>query len=313
MGFKNVPWVWMNGSIVPWKDATLHVSAHALHYGSGVFEGIRCYETEDGPCIFRLREHLERLLASARFYEIEIPYSLEQLEKAICELISRNALSSCYIRPICFRGSHDLRIHPGNCPVEVAILVWPWGRYLASPGSPGVRICVSPWKKFHPQMMPTTAKACGQYINSVLAGQDAARRGFDEALLLNMEGNIAEGAGENIFVVRNGRIFTNEAQDSILLGVTRDSVIQIARDLGFSLETRSLALEELLSADEAFFTGTATEVAAIREVDGKRIGAVAPGPVTKRIQDVFARVISGRELKYSRWLHSLRNGEPRSI
>ena len=312
MGFENVPWVWMNGSIVPWKDATLHVSAHALHYGSGVFEGIRCYQTEDGPCIFRLREHLERLLASARFYEMEIPYSLEQLEKAICELISRNALSSCYIRPICFRGSHDLRIHPGNCPIEVAILVWPWGRYLAGNGSPGVAFVCHPGKNFI-RNDADTAKACGQYINSVLAGQDAARRGFDEALLLNMEGNIAEGAGENIFVVRNGRIFTNEAQDSILLGVTRDAVIQIARDLGLSLETRSLALEELLSADEAFFTGTATEVAAIREVDGKQIGTVAPGPVTKRIQDVFARVISGRVPKYRRWLHSLPNGKPRSI
>jgi branched-chain amino acid aminotransferase len=303
MGFDQVRWVWMNGSIVPWKDATVHVSAHALHYGSGVFEGIRCYDTEAGPSVFRLHEHMQRLFASAKFYDMDIPYTVEQLEQAICELISRNEFRSCYVRPLCIRGSRELRVNPDSCPVEVAILTWPWGRYLgAEGGPPGVRICVSPWKKFHPQMMPTTAKACGQYINSVLAGQDAARRGFDEALLLNMEGSIAEGAGENIFVVRNGRIFTNQAQDSILLGITRDAVIQIARDLGYPLETRPLALDELLSADEAFFTGTAVEVAAIREVDGKQIGDAVPGPVTKKIQEVFADVTSGRETKYSRWL-----------
>jgi branched-chain amino acid aminotransferase len=304
MGFDQVRWVWMNGSIVPWKDATLHVSAHALHYGSGVFEGIRCYDTQDGPSVFRLREHMQRLFSSAKFYDMDIPYTVEQLEHAICDVISRNEFRSCYVRPLCVRGSHELRLNPGNCPVEVAILAWPWGRYLgAEGGAPGVRICVSPWKKFHPQMMPTTAKACGQYINSVLAGQDAARRGFDEALLLNTEGNIAEGAGENIFIVRSGRIFTNEGQDSILLGITRDSVIQIARDLGNVLETRSLALAELLSADEAFFTGTATEVAAISEVDDKRIGATVPGPVTKRIQEAFAAAVSGRDSKYNHWLH----------
>jgi len=207
MTFDQSKWVWRNGTIIPWRDATTHVSSHALHYGSGVFEGMRCYETEDGPAIFRLDEHLERLYQSAAVHGMPIPYQREELSEAICELIERNGFKSCYVRPLCYYGSSSLSLHPAKCPVEVVILVWPWAPYMGAEGlEHGVRVTVSPWKKFHSDMMPTTAKACGQYINSILAVRDAVSRGFDEALLLDTQGNIAEGSGENLFVVRDGEV-----------------------------------------------------------------------------------------------------------
>jgi len=304
MGFDEARWVWMNGAIVPWTGATLHVSAHTLHYGSGVFEGIRCYETIDGPAVFRLREHLQRLFDSARFYDMEIPYTAEELEDGICELIQINDFRDCYIRPLCYRGSRTLHLNPRACPVEVAILAWPWDPFLNSGGEQkGVRICVSPWRKFDSQMMPSTAKACGQYINSILAVQDAERRGYDEALLLDADECIAEGSGENLFLVCSGRLVTNDARHSILLGITRDAIIEIANDMGIEVEIRTLMLDDLLSAGEAFFTGTAVEVAAIQEMEGKRIGSAVPGPMTQRIQEAFRAVTSGRSEKYKRWLH----------
>jgi branched-chain amino acid aminotransferase len=303
MAFDRSRWVWMNGSIVPWPEATLHVSAHALHYGSGVFEGIRCYDTDAGPAVFRLREHLERLFNSAKLHEIKIPYGLEELEKAICELIRRNEFKSCYVRPICFFGSDTLSVHPRNCPVETAILAWPWGAYLGAEGlQQGVRVTVSPWRKFHSRMMPTNAKACGQYINSILAVRDAEHRGFDEALLLDVNDSLAEGSGENLFIVRDGALLTNDERHSILLGITRETVIELARDLGYPVETTPLLLEDLDSADEAFLTGTAVEVTPIREVDGKPVGPSAPGPITQKIQKAFFSAVSGREAKYTRWL-----------
>ncbi len=304
MSFQNVQWVWMNGRCVPWEGATVHVSAHALHYGSGVFEGIRCYETETGPAAFRLDAHLDRLYASAAAYRMEIPYSREELAEAVCETISRNAFTGCYVRPICYRGSSGLSVHPRNCPVEVAILVWPWGRYLGEDSAEnGARITVSPWRKFHSQMMPAVAKACGQYLNSILAVQDAVERGFDEALLLNLEGNIAEGSGENIFLVRNGVLLTNGETDSILLGITRDCVLQFARDLGWQVETRSLSLQDLLQSDEAFFTGTAAEIVPISEIDGQSIRNGKRGPMTRTMQEMFAGATSGRDARYRDWLH----------
>ena len=269
MTFDQSKWVWRNGTIIPWRDATTHVSSHALHYGSGVFEGMRCYETADGPAIFRLDEHLDRLYQSATVHGMPIPYQREELSEAICELIERNGFKSCYVRPLCYYGSSSLSLHPAKCPVEVVILVWPWAPYLGAEGlEHGVRITVSPWKKFHSDMMPTTAKACGQYINSILAVRDAVSRGFDEALLLDVDGNIADGSGESLFVVRNGEVLTNDERDSILLGITRDAVIQIARDLGHTINVGPISLDDLLQADEAFFTGTAAEVTLIREVDG---------------------------------------------
>lgn len=296
----------MNGNCRPWAQATVHVSAHALHYGSGVFEGIRCYETTDGPAIFRLDAHLERLYASASIHGIEIPYRQEELANAAGELIQRNDFSSCYIRPLCYFGSDSLSVHPRNCPVEVVILAWPWAPYLGAEGLElGVRVTVSPWLKFSARMMPTTAKACGQYVNSTLAVRDAFKRGYDEALLLDGQGHLAEGSGENLFLVRDGRLFTNDERHSILMGITRDTVLRIAADLGYEVETGALSLEDLLQADEAFFTGTAAEVTPIREVDGTVIGNGGRGSLTQQIQQVFFAATSGRDARYKDWLHSV--------
>lgn len=304
MSFENIKWIWKNGEIIPWADATFHVSAHGLHYGSGVFEGIRCYETGSGPAVFRLNEHLERFHRSAEVYNIKIPYSVEELSDAICELISVNEFKSCYIRPICFLGSSSLGVFPGNCPVEISIMAWNWSAYLGAEGlETGVRATVSPWRKFHSSMMPTTAKACGQYLNSILAVSDAFGRGFDEAILLDKDGSLAEGSGENLFVIKDGRIFTNKADDSILMGITRDAAIEIAGELGYEVEKRSLELDDLLDADEVFFTGTAAEITPIREVDGNIIGLGKRGPITENVQRTFFDAVSGRDERFFKWLH----------
>ena len=305
MSFENIKWIWKNGEIIPWAEATVHVSAHGLHYGSGVFEGIRCYETESGqPALFRLEEHLERFYQSAAVYNFKIPYTIEELTEAVCELVSLNEFKSCYVRPICYLGSASLGVFPGNCPVEAAIMAWGWSTYLGAEGlENGVRVTVSPWRKFHSSMMPTTAKACGQYLNSILAVSDAFSRGFDEAILLDIDGRLAEGSGENLFVVKDGEIITNKAADSILMGITRDSVIEIAGELGYTVETKSLELADLLNADEAFFTGTAVEITPIREVDNQIIGAGKRGVITEKIQKTFFDAVAGRDSRFLKWLH----------
>jgi branched-chain amino acid aminotransferase len=303
VGFERAKWVWKNGEIVPWASASIHVSSHALHYGSGVFEGIRCYGTQAGPAVFRLDAHLARLYNSATVYGIRIPYTEQELASATCEVICQNRFGSCYVRPICFYGSDSLAVDPLRCPVEVAILAWPWEPLLGSANiEKGVRVTVSPWTKFHSSMLPTTAKACGQYLNSMLALRDAVERGFDEAILLDLDGKLAEGSGENIFLMRGGKLLTNDEEDSILLGVTRDSVIRIARDLGLAVEVCSLYSDDLLGAEEAFFTGTASEVTPIREVDGIPVGKGVRGPVTQEIQRVFYEATAGRNPKYESWL-----------
>ncbi len=304
MSFENIDWIWKNGTIIPWKDATVHVSAHGLHYGSGVFEGIRCYETAGGAALFRVREHYERFHESASVYGFQIPYSVEELTDATCELINRNELKSCYVRPICFMGSGSLGVYPRNCPVEVSIMAWAWGAYLGAEGlEKGIRVTVSPWRKFHSSMMPTTAKACGQYLNSILAVSDAFARGFDEALLLDAGGKLAEGSGENLFVIKDSVIYTNKADDSILMGITRSAAIEIARAEGFAVESKSLELDDLLTADEAFFTGTAAEITPIREVDGQTIGEGRRGAITEKIQSVFFDVVAGRDARFAKWLY----------
>jgi branched-chain amino acid aminotransferase len=296
----------MNGEVIRWNEANVHVSAHALHYGSGVFEGMRCYETADGPAVFRMDEHLTRLFASAEAYSMEIPYTRDEIDSAICDVILRNGYRSCYVRPLCFFGSDTLGVHPRNCPVQLAILTWPWGAYLGTEQQEtGVRVTVSSWQKFGLRMMPATAKGCGQYLNSMLAVREAFSKGFDEGLLLNADGTIAEGSGENLFLVRDGRLLTNDERSSILMGITRDAVIEIAGDLGYEVEIRELWLDDLLTADEAFFTGTATEVAPIREVDGSPIGKGTRGPITEKIQRVFFAATSGNEAKYRHWLRSV--------
>ena len=306
VSFDESKWVWMDGQVIPWANATTHVSAHALHYGSGVFEGMRCYETSAGPAVFCMDAHLDRLYASAEIYGIAIPYTREELTRGVDEIVRRNNFRSCYVRPICYLGSGSLGVHPGNNPVQVVILAWPWAPYLGAEGlKDGVRVTVSPWRKFQSRMMPTTAKACGQYLNSMLAVRDAVSRGFAEALLLDADGHLAEGSGENLFIVRDGRLLTNDERHSILLGITREAVLRIASDLGYPVEIRALELEDLLSADEAFFTGTAAEVTPIREVDGTVIGKQTPGPVTEEIQKVFFAATSGRDQRYKDWLHPI--------
>lgn len=304
MSFDQSKWVWMNGKMIPWENANIHVSAHALHYGSGVFEGIRCYQTDKGPAVFRLDVHLARFHTSAGAHGMEIPYSTEELTEALCELIKVNEFNSCYIRPICFYGSGSLNVDPSKCPIEVAMLAWPWAAYLSAEGKEaGIRVTVSPWIKFQSKNMPSTAKASGQYINSILAVHDAVLRGFDEAILLDNQGNLAEGSAENIFLVHDGVIRTNDLRHSILLGVTRDSIITIARDLGYSVEIAALHLEDLLSADEAFLVGTAAEVTPVREVDNIKIGSGGRGPITAKIQEIFFAATAGKNEKYEGWLH----------
>jgi branched-chain amino acid aminotransferase len=304
MSFDQSKWVWRNGEIIRWEDATTHVSVHALHYGSGVFEGMRCYATDEGPAIFRLDSHLDRFYASASVYGLEIPFGPLELTEAIEELIRWNEFESCYVRPLCYFGSRSLGLHPAQCPVEVVILAWPWAPYLGAVGlEEGVRVTVSPWQKFHSKMMPTTAKACGQYLNSILAVRDAFKRGYDEALLMNSDGHLAEGCGENLFIVRNGELITNDERHSILLGITRDAVIRIGHDLGHRVVTRSMTLDDLHGADEAFLTGTAAEVTPIREVDGVKINGGKRGPITESIQRVFFSAAAGRDVRYKDWLH----------
>jgi branched-chain amino acid aminotransferase len=306
VSFEKAQWVWHNGSIVPWANAAVHVSAPSVQYGAGIFEGIRCYEAARGPAVFRLKAHLDRFYASAAHYEIQIPYSPTELEDAVRETVQSNGFTSCYIRPICYYGDGRPGLLAEECSMNVAILAWPWGPLFgAGTQATGVRVTVSKWTKFHYDMLPTTAKACGGYLNSMLAAREARHRGYDEALLLDVHGNVAEGPTENVFMVSQSRLITNDEGSSILLGITRDSVIQIARDLGYDVEIRTMPLDELRSASEAFFTGTAAEVAPIREVDGSLIGSGGLGPMTAKIQQAFFSAVLGRDKRYFSWLDSV--------
>jgi branched-chain amino acid aminotransferase len=293
--------IWMNGEFVPWEDAQVHVLTHGLHYGSGVFEGIRAYETDRGPAVFRFREHLERLERSAQLYYMELPYTIEKLREVTHELIRINKLRACYIRPIAFRGYGETGLLPLRVSVDVAIAVYPWGLYLGEEvHKQGVRCKVSSWRRMSPDSFIPQAKACGQYLNSILAKVETAKAGYDEAILLDEHGNVCEGSGENIFLVRDGRISTPPPTASILDGVTRRSVIQIAEDLGFDVTERDIARGELYQADELFFTGTATEIAPIREVDDHALGP--PGEITLAIHARFKEAIEGRRQEYLEWL-----------
>lgn len=296
-------YIWMNGGLRPYAEGTTHVMSHGLHYGSGFFEGIKCYLTDSGPAIFRLRDHMKRLVTSAAIYRMKVPYSVDELVQATLELVRANGLQECYIRPIAFYGYDTLGVHPRKCPVTVAIATFNWGTYLGEGAlERGVRITISPWRKFHSCSLPTVAKAAGQYLNSILAAQDAHDKGYDEGLLLNQEGNIAEGAGQNIFLVKDGMVYTNGEPSSILMGLTRETVLKLIDDQKIPIHVGKLTIGKLFSADEAFFTGTASEVTPVREVDERQIGDGKRGPITAKIQSLYFDVIRGRLPEYRNWL-----------
>ncbi len=302
MPFPGAQFVWKDGKIVPWAAATTHVSSHGLNYGTGVFEGIRAYDTNRGPCIFRLPEHIDRMFNSAAVYSMELPYSREQVSKACCEIVAANKLGDCYLRPIAFLGSGSLSVFAKDCPIEVAIFTWAWAAYLGEGLNAGAKVITSKWRKFDASQMPTSAKACGQYVNSALAAREAMAAGADEAILLDSAGFLAEGSGENLFLVKKGGIVTNGTDAAILPGVTRISVMQIARDLGYSVEVRPMRPAEIWESDEVFFTGTAAEVTPVREIDGRPVAGGKPGPVTMRLQESYLKIVRGCDPKYIHWL-----------
>ncbi len=294
--------IWYNGKFVDWKEAKVHVLSHGLHYGSGVFEGIRCYATEKGSFIFRLKEHVDRMYRSAELYKMEIPYSKEEFKNAIKETVRINGLDTCYIRPIAFYGYHHLGVDPEGCPVDCVIAAWRWGTYLGEEAlENGIRCTFSSWRRIDPNTLPVTAKASGHYLNSLLAVQDAKEKGFDEAIMLDTKGYVAEGPGENIFAVKNATLYTPELESSILPGITRDSVIELARDIGYEVIEKPITKEKLLTTDEVFFTGTAAEVSPIREIDNITIGEGKRGAVTVEIQKKFFDVVNAKEERYMRW------------
>ena len=293
--------IWLNGELVDWGDAKVHVGAHGLHYGSGIFEGIRCYETENGPAIFRLTDHLRRLENSARLLYMELPYSTEELRAACQELVTTNGLAECYLRPIAFYGFGELGVHPGTNPVDVCVMSWPWGAYLGEQSQEeGIRAKVSSWKRVGPNTIPHVAKATGIYLNSMLAVVEATRAGYDEAILLTDEGMVADGSGENIFVVKDEVLSTPDLSASILPGITRQCVMEIAQAHGYAVQEREIIRSELYLADELFMCGTAAEVTPVRSVDDHEIGP--PGPVTKAIQGTFFDAVRGRDERWARWL-----------
>ncbi|HSK50352.1 MAG TPA: branched-chain amino acid transaminase [Solirubrobacterales bacterium] len=292
--------IWHNGEFVPWEDAQVHVLSHGLHYGTGVFEGIRCYETERGPAVFRHRDHLERLQKSAELYYLELPYDTEQIREATHELIRRNGLGSCYIRPLAFRGYGSLGLYATDAPVDLIVAAFPWGVYLGEDGAKhGIRAKVSSWRRISPAGLIPHAKASGQYLNSILAKTESQKAGYEEAILLDERGFVCEGSGENIFLVRDGEIVTPPHVAAILDGISRKSVIQIARDLGYSVVERDVARAELYMAEEVFLTGTAAELVPVREIDDHPLGE--PGEVTRHLQAKFNQALRGEAEEYQEW------------
>jgi branched-chain amino acid aminotransferase len=295
--------IWMDGELVPWEDAKVHVLTHALHYGSGVFEGIRAYDTKRGTAVFRLDDHVRRLFRSAHIYQMEVPFSPDEITQGIKETVRVNGLDACYIRPLIFRGYGEMGLNPLLAPVNVSIAVWAWGAYLGEDGlENGVRVKISSWKRNDHNTLPPAAKATGQYINSSLAKVEALKGGYDEAIMLNIQGYVSDGSGENIFLVRDGVLYTPPLSAGCLDGITRESVIQIARDLGYEVREKELVRADLYTADEAFFTGTAAEVCPINEIDDRAVTANGRGPITKEIQQTFFAAARGDIDKYERWL-----------
>lgn len=300
--------IWMNGELVPWDEARIHVGAHGLHYGSGVFEGIRAYETPAGTAVFRLTDHLKRLENSAKLLGMELGYTVSQLRTVCHELIAVNGLPECYLRPIAFYGYGELGVSAVGNPVDVVIMSWPWGAYLGEEGlKKGIRVKISSWQRIGPNVIPHVAKATGIYLNSMLAVSEANRAGYDEAILLTAEGHVADGSGENVFVVKDGVIYTPDLSTSILPGITRDTVIQIAQDLGHRVVEKNLIRSDLYLADEAFMCGTAAEVTPLRAIDDVEMGV---GSVTLELQEAYLDTVRGRSERWAQWLDYAEQPEP---
>lgn len=298
--------VWYNGKLVPWEKATVHVMSHALHYGTSWFEGIRCYETRRGPEIFQFGEHVRRLFNSCKIYRTDIPFSPAEIEEAILETIRANSLRACYIRPLIFRGYGELGVNPLKNPIDVVILVWEWGRYLGEDGlEQGVDVCVSSWARAAPNTFPTLAKVGGNYINSTLINMEATLKGYTEGIALDTNGLVSEGAGENIFVIQDGRISTPPMASAILPGITRGAVITLARERGYPVIEEQISRERLYIADEVFLTGTAAEVTPVRSVDGIGVGPGRRGPITSRIQEDFFDYVGGKVEDRHGWMTSV--------
>ncbi len=303
--------IWHNGQFIPWNDAKIHVLSHVVSYGSSVFEGIRCYATPSGPAIFRLREHVRRMLDSAKIYRIEVPFTLEQLSDALCELVRVNKLNACYLRPIVMRGYGNMGVFGGQNPTDVFLACWEWGRYLGEEAlAQGVDVCVSSWNRMAPNTLPALAKAGANYMNSQLIKMEAISNGYDEGIALDPTGYVSEGSGENIFVVRDGKILTPPLAASVLPGITRDTVVRLAPDVGLTVTEGLIPRELLYVADEVFFTGTAAEITPIRSIDHIQVGAGRRGPIAERLQKEFFAVIEGGKPDRYGWLTPVNAAQP---
>ena len=292
--------IWHNGQLIPWDKAQVHVMSHVLHYGSSIFEGIRCYTQPGGASIFRLREHMQRLLDSARIYRMELPYTLEQLNTAVIELVEANGIAPCYIRPFSFRGYGEIGVNPRHAPVETYIANYPWGKYV--PGDEGADVCISSWNRLAPNTMPSLAKAGANYMNSQLIRMEAEINGYAEGIALDTNGYLSEGSGENLFVIRGGTLYTSPLANSVLNGITRDSILTLARELGIPVVEQAMPREMLYICDEAFFTGTAAEVTHLRSVDRIMVGDGSMGPITKALHDEFFAIVNGTKPDRYNWL-----------
>lgn len=303
MAFDETGKIWFNGKLVNWKDANIHVLSHVVHYGSSVFEGIRCYNTKKGSAILRLREHVERLFNSGKIYRMEIPYTVDEVCDAIIETVKVNNLKDCYIRPIAFRGYKELGVYPLNCPIDTVIAAWEWGKYLGDEAiENGVDIGVSTWRRMAPNTLPNMAKAGANYMNSQLAKMESVMNGFDEAIMLDYHGTVSEGSGENVFLVKDGELYTPHTSLSLLSGITRDSIIKLAEDMGIKVKQEPIPREMLYLADEIFLTGTAAEVTPIRSVDKIKIGSGKRGEITEKLQTKFFNIVEGIDADEHGWL-----------
>jgi len=303
MAFDESGKIWFNGNFVDWKDANLHVLSHVVHYGTSVFEGIRCYDTKNGPAIFRLQDHVKRLINSGKIYRMKIPYSIDDLSQAIVSTVKINNLKTCYIRPVVYRGYGELGIYPRNCPVETVIAAWAWGKYLGENAiEEGVDVGISSWRRMAPDTMPNMAKAGSNYMNSQLVKMESVDNGYDEGIMLDYQGMVSEGSGENIFIVKDDILFTPPISSSLLPGLTRDAVITLAKELELEVREQQIPREMLYIADELFLTGTAAEVTPIRSVDKVMVGEGCRGEITRKIQETFFTVVNGKNKDKYGWL-----------